>query len=195
MEEQREKGADLEVDVPYQYLTFFLEDDDKLKEIGDKYSSGEMTTGEIKAILIEVIQNFVKDFQAKRAKVTDEDVRKFCEIRKIEAMPKAWIKATAGNAPSNAGTQAKPSAGNVKLYVKGKEMPSNSILIAGDLASTPVATVKVTPELEKQFKGQLFPAVDCSSDASKPVLINEKIASCSYILRNNQEYLGMTAFE
>lgn len=91
LEEQREKGADLEVDVPYQYLTFFLEDDDKLKEIGDKYSSGQMTTGEIKAILIEVVQKFVKDFQEKRKKVTDEDVRKFCEVRKIEAMPKAWI--------------------------------------------------------------------------------------------------------
>lgn len=83
----------------------------------------------------------------------------------------------------------------MKLYVKGKEMPSNSILVAGDLASTPVAMMKVTPELEKQFKGQLFPAVDCSTDSKKPVLITEKIASCSYILRNNQEYLGETDFE
>ncbi len=31
--EQRELGANLEVDVPFQYLTFFLEDDDKLEEI------------------------------------------------------------------------------------------------------------------------------------------------------------------
>ena len=28
VEEHREKGADLEVDVPYQYLTFFLDDDE-----------------------------------------------------------------------------------------------------------------------------------------------------------------------
>lgn len=34
LEEHREKGANLEVDIPYQYLTFFLEDDEKLKEIG-----------------------------------------------------------------------------------------------------------------------------------------------------------------
>jgi tryptophanyl-tRNA synthetase len=33
-EEQRKYGANLEVDVPYQYLTFFLEDDEKLEEIG-----------------------------------------------------------------------------------------------------------------------------------------------------------------
>jgi len=33
LEEHREKGANLEVDIPFQYLTFFLEDDDKLEEI------------------------------------------------------------------------------------------------------------------------------------------------------------------
>ena len=33
LEEHREKGANLEVDIPYQYLTFFLEDDEKLEDI------------------------------------------------------------------------------------------------------------------------------------------------------------------
>ena len=33
LEEHRLKGANLEIDVPYQYLTFFLEDDAKLEEI------------------------------------------------------------------------------------------------------------------------------------------------------------------
>jgi tryptophanyl-tRNA synthetase len=32
-----------------------LEDDDKLEEIRDKYSKGEMLTGEVKNVLIEVI--------------------------------------------------------------------------------------------------------------------------------------------
>jgi tryptophanyl-tRNA synthetase len=36
-------------------LRFFLEDDDKLAEIGQKYGKGEMQTGEVKAILIEVL--------------------------------------------------------------------------------------------------------------------------------------------
>jgi tryptophanyl-tRNA synthetase len=35
--EQREKGADLEVDVPYQYLRFFLEDDEELKQVRDPW--------------------------------------------------------------------------------------------------------------------------------------------------------------
>lgn len=37
LEEHREKGANLEVDIPYQYLTFFMEDDEKLADI--KYSN------------------------------------------------------------------------------------------------------------------------------------------------------------
>ena len=49
-----------------------------------------MLTGEVKAILIEVINKFLKEFQEKRAKVTDDDVRKFMEVRKINPYPKAW---------------------------------------------------------------------------------------------------------
>ena len=33
LEEHREKGGDITVDVPYQYLQFFLEDDEKLEQI------------------------------------------------------------------------------------------------------------------------------------------------------------------
>jgi tryptophanyl-tRNA synthetase len=33
LEEHRAKGANLDIDVPYQYLTFFLDDDEKLEYI------------------------------------------------------------------------------------------------------------------------------------------------------------------
>lgn len=33
VEEHREKGGNCEVDISYQYLCFFLEDDDELKQI------------------------------------------------------------------------------------------------------------------------------------------------------------------
>ena len=33
VEEHREKGGNCEVDIAYQYLTFFLEDDEKLEQI------------------------------------------------------------------------------------------------------------------------------------------------------------------
>ena len=47
-------GANLEVDVPWKYLNFFMEDDERLEEIGREYSSGRMLTGEIKAELVKV---------------------------------------------------------------------------------------------------------------------------------------------
>ena len=47
-------GGNLDVDVPWKYLNFFLDDDEKLAEIGREYSSGRMLTGEIKAELIKV---------------------------------------------------------------------------------------------------------------------------------------------
>ena len=44
-EEQEKFGADLNVDIPYNYLRFFLEDDAKLEQIRQDYGSGKMLTG------------------------------------------------------------------------------------------------------------------------------------------------------
>jgi len=90
VEEHRKNGADLDVDVPFQYLTFFLEDDAKLEEVRTKYSSGEMLTGEVKALLIECLQKFVAKFQEKRKQVTNETVKQFMAVRKINPFPKHW---------------------------------------------------------------------------------------------------------
>jgi nucleoside-diphosphate kinase len=59
-----------------------------------------MMTGEIKKILIEVLQQFVKDFQERRAKIDDKTVEHFMSTRKIEAMPKAFLEAKADAEPS-----------------------------------------------------------------------------------------------
>lgn len=47
-------GANLDVDVPWKYLNFFLEDDMRLREIGREYGAGRMLTGEVKKELIGV---------------------------------------------------------------------------------------------------------------------------------------------
>jgi tryptophanyl-tRNA synthetase len=46
--------------VPFQYLTFFMEDDERLEEIRVKYSSGEYLSGEIKLELIKIMQDITK---------------------------------------------------------------------------------------------------------------------------------------
>ncbi len=67
-EAHRKKGADLEVDIPFQYLRMFFEPDDKkLQQIAEVYKSGKMLTSEIKEILIEKINLFLKEHQRKRA--------------------------------------------------------------------------------------------------------------------------------
>merc|ERR1712146_106981 len=83
VEEHRAKGGNPDIDVPYQYLTYFLDDDQELKRIYEDYKSGRMLTGEIKKILIDVIKPIVARHQKSRTAVTDEIVKAFCAIRKI----------------------------------------------------------------------------------------------------------------
>lgn len=66
-EEHREKGADLSVDVSYQWLrNLFMEDDERIEEIGRKYSDGEMLTGEVKQILVEKLNGFLEEHRKRR---------------------------------------------------------------------------------------------------------------------------------
>lgn len=82
--EQREKGGDTDKDVAYQYLTFFLEDDEELERIKVAYQSGQMLTGEIKAICVAELQKYVKGFQERRAAVTEDVVDQYMAIRPLE---------------------------------------------------------------------------------------------------------------
>jgi tryptophanyl-tRNA synthetase len=80
----RELGGNTKVDVPFQYLTFFLEDDDELERIRAAYEKGEMLTGELKQICIAELQKYVKEFQERRAQVTDEIVAEYMRPRPLE---------------------------------------------------------------------------------------------------------------
>jgi tryptophanyl-tRNA synthetase len=76
IEEHRRHGGDIDVDVAYQWLTFFEEDDEKLKQIHDDYKSGKMLSGEIKKILIDKMNAFLKEHQEKR-ELAKKQVDKF----------------------------------------------------------------------------------------------------------------------
>ena len=73
IEQHRKEGGNPDIDVSYQYLRIFFEpDDNALKKIHDDYKSGKMLTGELKAILIEKINNFLKIHQENREKARDK---------------------------------------------------------------------------------------------------------------------------
>lgn len=82
-EEHRKFGGDIEVDIPYKYLEFFQQDDDLLKIVADKYTSGEMLSGEIKKELANTLIPWIEEYQNNRKKVTDEMITEFTSIREM----------------------------------------------------------------------------------------------------------------
>jgi tryptophanyl-tRNA synthetase len=92
LKEHREKGGDLSIDVPYQYLQVFEFDDDKVKRIGEEFSSGRMTSSEIKKELVDVLVVFIKQHQEARKHITDEVVHEYMKIRPLEFKYKSHTK-------------------------------------------------------------------------------------------------------
>ncbi len=66
IEEHRKLGGNPDVDISYQWLTFFEEDDTKLSHIYKEYKSGKMLSGELKQILINKLNHFLAVHQQKR---------------------------------------------------------------------------------------------------------------------------------
>lgn len=54
IEEHRALGGNPDVDVAFQLLTFFLESDEELETVRRTYLSGELLTGEMKKLAIDV---------------------------------------------------------------------------------------------------------------------------------------------
>ncbi|MGE0793586.1 MAG: tryptophan--tRNA ligase [Candidatus Woesearchaeota archaeon] len=76
LEEHRKYGGNPDVDVSYQWLKYFEDDDKKLKNIYDDYKSGKLLSGELKAILIEKINEFLANHQKQREQAKSQ-INKF----------------------------------------------------------------------------------------------------------------------
>ena len=72
VEEHRKHGGNPDIDVSYQWLRFFEEDDKKLEKIYHDYKSGKLLSGELKEILIEKLTKFLKKHQENREKARKE---------------------------------------------------------------------------------------------------------------------------
>lgn len=69
LEEHRAKGGDAGRDVAFQYLKFMFEEDDvKLGEIEEAFTTGAMTSGEIKKLLADRVEKFLREHQQKKEK-------------------------------------------------------------------------------------------------------------------------------
>ncbi len=67
LEEHRKHGGNPDIDVAYQWLAFFEEDDKKLEKIYNDYKSGKLLSGELKQLLIDKLNGFLREHQKKRA--------------------------------------------------------------------------------------------------------------------------------
>ncbi|XP_061174739.1 tryptophan--tRNA ligase, cytoplasmic-like [Saccostrea echinata] len=84
VEEHKEKGGNCDVDVAFQYMTFFMESDERLEEIKKTYTSGELLTGFLKKELIEILQKLIGEHRQRRTTITDEVVRQYMTPRKLK---------------------------------------------------------------------------------------------------------------
>lgn len=83
IEEQRKLGANLAIDIAYQYLKYFMVDDIDLQRVALEYSSGKMLSGEIKRILSDIITELLINHQVARSKITNADLDAFYDINKF----------------------------------------------------------------------------------------------------------------
>eukprot|EP01125_Pyxidicula_operculata_P007024 TRINITY_DN2401_c1_g2_i1.p1 TRINITY_DN2401_c1_g2~~TRINITY_DN2401_c1_g2_i1.p1 ORF type:complete len:430 (-),score=125.38 TRINITY_DN2401_c1_g2_i1:40-1329(-) len=103
LKEHQEKGGNLAIDVPFQYICVFEFDDEKVKRIGDEFSSGRMSSGQIKQELVDIIVPFIQKHQEARKQVTDDVVREFMKIRPLE------FKGAPNTAPATTTTTTSPA--------------------------------------------------------------------------------------
>lgn len=75
--EHRRLGGVPEKDTSFQYLRFFLKDEEEMLSLEQTYRNGTLTSKEMKDRCIKEIQTFVEDFQLKRSKITQEMIDRF----------------------------------------------------------------------------------------------------------------------
>lgn len=85
LEEHRELGGNIDVDVAYQYLSFFSYDDEKLEKLAQGYKKGEILSSEMKKECISVLKDYVSAYQERRAAVDDAVIDSFMKPHKLQA--------------------------------------------------------------------------------------------------------------
>ncbi|KAI0398333.1 tryptophanyl-tRNA synthetase [Xylariaceae sp. FL0594] len=138
-EEQRELGGNPDVDVAYQYLQFFMEDDEELAKLGQDYREGKLLTGELKAICIKHLQDYVAAFQDRRAKATEDVVKQFMTVRPLKwrGNPRVErvVPVVVGENQEGGGDGGKMSKNQLKKLEKEKAIAAKKAAKAAEKAA------------------------------------------------------------
>lgn len=83
LELHRKFGGNCEIDVCFQWLRYFLESDEELNKIRENYTSGKMTTSDLKKITTREITKYILEHQKKKSVITIDIVNKYYEKRPL----------------------------------------------------------------------------------------------------------------
>jgi len=83
IEAHRLLGANLEIDVSYQYLYALLDNDQEMNDITVNYKSGKLLSGQVKKRTIDLFIQIVEEHKAKRIGITDEILEQFTTIHPL----------------------------------------------------------------------------------------------------------------
>ncbi|KAF2246821.1 Nucleotidylyl transferase [Trematosphaeria pertusa] len=78
-------NRDPERNVCYQYLKFFLEDDDELAQISHDYASGRLSSDGVKERCAQELIQICASIQERRERVTDQELEYFMTPRKLDS--------------------------------------------------------------------------------------------------------------
>ncbi|GIQ85697.1 tryptophan-tRNA ligase, partial [Kipferlia bialata] len=71
----------------------FMEDDEELEKLKVDYAAGRLMTGEVKNVLIAILQDLIKAHNDRKAEITDDVVRAYMQERMLESVGAVAIKA------------------------------------------------------------------------------------------------------
>jgi len=90
IEEHRKKGGNPDVDVAFQWLHIFFEEDNKrIEQIRQDYKSGQLLTGELKQILVEKLNKFLENHR-KEKKNAKGLVKKYMHNGRLAKRMREW---------------------------------------------------------------------------------------------------------
>lgn len=74
----------MDVDVAYQYLSFFMDDDAELERLKLEYQAGTLGTVEMKDKCVQVLQEVVADVQERRRAITEADIELYMTPKEVD---------------------------------------------------------------------------------------------------------------
>lgn len=84
VEEHQRLGGNCDVDVSYQYLRYFLDDNERLETVRVDYSAGKLLTGALKAEAAAVITSVLGKLQKNALGVSNDVIEEFMRPRLLD---------------------------------------------------------------------------------------------------------------